>query len=226
MYSPANKDFAVFVCKKAASSATITAVLSYSSLTNITTGYILSGDGIDSIQPLIFSFSEEYAACPHPLLIMVLVLEIMVDNISSNLHSVEDNLRQVEQSTGYSNQAYAVSIASTTTNADNYRELAKSLGAQTCRFVLIQSLIQNAILLREFIEEQLTCPSYVSSTDNERLTDVLLERSNVTKSTLLHMQTYGAIEGRLGAQQNVVCCNLSTLTTLAANTFACYSYST
>jgi hypothetical protein len=125
-----------------------------------------------------------------------------VDNISSHLESVEENLRDVEQTTGYSNQTHLPSDSRV--NLDDYRELAKSLGAQTCRFVLIKSLIQNASMLREFIEDQLTCTPYITSPGTKDFTDLLLERSNITKSTLLHMQTYGAIEGRLQAQQNVV----------------------
>lgn len=199
----------VFICKKAANAATISAVLSYSPTTNITKGYILSGDGIDSIRPLLPSFVKQYASCPHPMLIFILIVEIMVDNISTHLESVEENLRDVEQKTGYSNQTLITSHSRLDLN--DYRELAKSLGAQTCRFVLIQSLIQNASMLRGFIEDQLTCPPYVISPESKSLADILLERSSITKSTLLHMQTYGAIEGRLQAQQNVVSCRSATL---------------
>jgi hypothetical protein len=128
-------------------------------------------------------------------------MEIMVSNISSNLESVEENLRTVEQTTGYSNQGH---IFQSSVDLNEYRSLAKSLGAQTCRFVLIKSLIINAGMLKEFIEEQLTCPPYVTSSNSQFLSILLLERSKITGSTLLHMQTYGAIEGRLQAQQDVV----------------------
>jgi hypothetical protein len=70
--------------------------------------------------------------------------------------------------------------------------------------VLIKSLIMNVTMLNNFIVEQLTCPPYVKSPGIEQSIERLLERTKITASTLSHMQTYGAIEGRLQAQQGVV----------------------
>jgi len=75
----------VFICKKAANSSTISAVLSYCPATNVTTGYLLSGDGISSMQSMLSSFTEQFALNRHPMIIVLLIVEIMVENIASNL---------------------------------------------------------------------------------------------------------------------------------------------
>ena len=194
----------VFICKRPAISATVSAVVSYHPGTNITTGYILSGDGLPSVIPALDAFPAQFAAYSHPILVFVLILEILVENISSNLNSVEQNLRAIESSTGYSNHKILEPVDPSELN---YRTLAQDLGVQTCRFALIRSLIQNATMLREFIEEQLASSCYLAEPSVKEwkpVSERLIERTRITASTLKHLEIYGAVEGRLQAQQNVV----------------------
>jgi hypothetical protein len=150
----------------------------------------------------LLSFCKQFAIYRHPMVILILILELMIDKMSSNLEGIEQRVRKVELETGYSNQQRqsldSIDQHSNQTEILDYRELAQDLGAETCRFVLIQSLILNATMLKDFICSHLTGPGTEDSIVR------LLERIKIAESTLKHMQTYGAIEGRLQAQQNVV----------------------
>jgi hypothetical protein len=110
----------------------------------------------------------------------------------------------MERKTGYSNH---IDVQIVQSSDVDYRDLAQSLGSETCRFALIQSLINNTAMLNKFIEEQLISTEYtpVKDTANfQKAAKLLLERNKVTTSTLEHMQAYSGIQGRLQAQQNVV----------------------
>jgi len=124
--------------------------------------------------------------------------------MSSNLGSVEDSLMHIERRTGYSNHKIMQPVDPSQLD---YRRLAEDLGVQTCRFALIQSLIQDAMMLQDFIQEQLTSTSYLPKSCVNRLQpacDRLMERSKLTTSTLKHLEIYGGVEKRLQAQQNVI----------------------
>lgn len=200
----------MFVCKKTDSSATITAVLMYDQKKNETLGYVASGLGVRSLKSSdqLLPFCKQFAIYRHPVVILILILELMIDKMSSNLEGIEQRVRKVELETGYSNQQRqsldSIDQSSNQTEILDYRALAQDLGAETCRFALIRSLIQNATMLQDFVYSCLTGPSCVKPPGTEESTIRLIERVKIAESTLKHMQTYGAIEGRLQAQQNVV----------------------
>jgi hypothetical protein len=165
---------------------------------------MLSGDGLPSVIGVLDSLTAQFAEYSHPILTFVLILEFMVENMASNLSSVEESLMHIERRTGYSNHKIMQPVDPSQLD---YRRLAEDLGVQTCRFALIQSLIQDAMMLQEFIQEQLTSTSYLPQSCVNRLQpacDRLMERSKLTTSTLKHLEIYGGVEKRLQAQQNVV----------------------
>ncbi len=160
---------------------------------------MLSGDGLPSITGVLDNITAQFAEYSHPILTFVLILEFMVENMSSNLSSVEENLMYIERRTGYSNHKI---IRPMDPAQLDYRRLAEDLGVPTCRFALIQSLIQNAMLLQNSIPEQLTDTSYLPKSCVDRLQpacDRLMERSKLTRSTLKHLEIYGGVETRLQA---------------------------
>jgi hypothetical protein len=174
---------------------------------NTTTGYFLSGEGQYSIRSVLPEFPLQFSAHPHPILIFVLIIELIAEKISVNLESVEKKLLKVESKTGYSHRFSSARIDSKKPRGTDYQVLAQSLGAQTCRFVLIKSLIVNATMLNNFIQEQLISTDYIPTLDTENFKNVaklLLERTKITESTLKHLETDAGIEGRLQALQNVV----------------------
>jgi hypothetical protein len=91
----------------------------------------------------------------------VLIIELIAEKISVNLESVEKKLLKVESKTGYSHRFSSARIDSKKPRGTDYQVLAQSLGAQTCRFVLIKSLIVNATMVNNFIQEQLISTDYI-----------------------------------------------------------------
>jgi hypothetical protein len=133
-----------------------------------------------------------------------LVLELIALKISTNLEEVEQKLSEVECQPGYSHR---FTPTGNTSKEETFRVLAKMLGAETSRFVVIQSSIANATMLKDFILEQLMSNDYIPVVDTENFKEtakVLLERARIMESTLKHMVTDAGIEGRLQAQQKVV----------------------
>jgi len=167
-------------------------------------GYILSGDGPPPFVHILHDIIAQFPTDSHPMLIFLLVLESTVENISSNITSLEESLREIERKTGYSNHKRLEFVDASQLN---YRVLAQDLGSQTCRWAIIGSLIQNSTMLLEFIQDQLTSTSYLPSDCAEKLQRIgerLVERTKLTASTLKHLDIFGGVEGRLQAQQNVV----------------------
>ena len=73
----------------------------------------------------------------------------------------------------------------------DYRHLAKTLGAESCRFVVIKSAIANAVMLNEFIVEQLLCTDeYMPNEEKKKFKNAgtmkkaLLERVKIVASSL------------------------------------------
>lgn len=187
----------------------MSAVVSYDPAKNLSVGYIISGAGQYSMTTdlALPEFPLQFSFFPHPMLVFLLVLELIMMKISTNLEEVDEKLCVVESSTGYSHRTGASSGAA-------LRDLPKTLGAETCRFVVIQSLIANAVLLKDFIQEQLISNDYLPTVDAAGFKEVaraLLERVKIAESVLKHTVTLAGIEGRLQAQQNVVSCQYHCL---------------
>jgi hypothetical protein len=193
----------VFILKRAMNTAAISAVVSFNPKKNLAVGYMISGSGQYSIKAALPEFPLQFSYYPHPMLVFILVLELIALKISENLKEVESKLSTVESRTGYSHRI----SRSGTSEGEANRDLAKTLGAETCRFVVIQSSIANAMMLKDFIQEQLLLDDYTPVIDTENFKEAarsLLERAKIMESTLKHMVTSSGIEGRLQAQQNVV----------------------
>ncbi|PVH71641.1 hypothetical protein DL98DRAFT_503375 [Cadophora sp. DSE1049] len=193
----------VFILKRAMNTATISAVVSYNPTKNLTVGYMLSGSGQYSMIAALPEFPLQFSFYPHPMLVFILVLELIAHKISVNLGEVESKLSDVESRTGYSHRL----ASNGTSNHEAFRDLAKTLGAETCRFVVIKSSIANAMMLKDFIQEQLISNDYMPAVNTENFKEAarsLMERVKIMESTLKHMVTDAGIEGRLQAQQNVL----------------------
>jgi hypothetical protein len=140
----------------------------YDQKKNETLGYVASGLGVRTLNSSdqLLPFCKQFAIYRHPVVILILILELMIDKMSSNLEGIEQRVRKVELETGYSNQQRqsldSIDQSSNHTEILDYRALAQDLGAETCRFVLIRSLILNATMLQDFVYSCLTGSSCVN----------------------------------------------------------------
>ena len=123
----------VFILKRAQNTALISAVVTFNPAKNITAGYILSGVGQYSIKEALPEFPLQFSYYPHPLLILILILELIALKISVNLEELHQKLSLVEKETVFSHRFTPTG----TSNGKAFHDLAKTLGAQTCRFAVI-----------------------------------------------------------------------------------------
>jgi len=155
---------------------------------------------------MVSALYQQFKMYPIPILVFIIIMEAMVDNISLNLEDVGNRLRDVERGTDFGNHDRPGFIREKDKITD-YKNLVQNLGSQTSRFVLMKGLLDNIALLKDFILDELfiyRSDSGAFPSELKRRSDHLIDRTRITASTLEHLKTYGAIEGRLQAQQNVV----------------------
>lgn len=194
----------VFVYHRSNNDSTISAVLNYDSNSNITVGYILLGPDI-SAEGVKTAIRSQFANFSHPLLIPTLMAELAAADLMKKLASVHSELASIENKTGFGDWGAA---AAKDPASQDYRQLARDLGALDCRFAFLEVAVQCTMMVNEFtLQEMHLMKNYIPTSRLRHLKGIttdLNNRAEFLSSNLRHMQAFGGIGQRMRAQQNVV----------------------
>jgi hypothetical protein len=187
------------------SNETISTVISYNPTTNITSGYILYTTDFD-MTDLIPKIAQQYSDFSHPLIIPLLMTELMIDYLTSEVVLVDQKLEELEIKTRKLEREDR--NQTNISNHADYRPLAFDLGEQASNFAHLKARVETAISSQEFLlmqmkwmEEMRMRKEYAKLDDSGPL---IQDRIMYTLENLKQMLQYRGIENRLQAHQNYV----------------------
>jgi hypothetical protein len=187
------------------SNETISTVISYNPTTNITSGYILYTTDFD-MTDLIPKIAQQYFDFSHPLIIPLLMTELMIDYLTSEVVLVDQKLEELEIKTRKLEREDR--NQTNISNHADYRPLAFDLGEQASNFAHLKARVETAISSQEFLliqmkwmEEMRMRKEYAKLDDSGPL---IQDRIMYTLENLKQMLQYRGIENRLQAHQNYV----------------------
>jgi hypothetical protein len=185
---------------------TISTLLRFDPLTNITSVYIVTDQAYYDIPSFDFNFlPTQFLACPHPILLSILFIEQTLYTRVGDISLVVDALKFVEKMTGFTSEVGG----ETETEDLRLQDIVKVLGEQHAYYSTIEtSLLACKLTIATFKREldymdSEGLPNAVKgelSTPVPRLRDCI----KYLESTLEHTLLNGNIRTRLQAQQQVV----------------------
>ncbi|KAI0384083.1 hypothetical protein F5Y04DRAFT_235340 [Hypomontagnella monticulosa] len=196
----------VFVYNRSNNNGTISSILKYDPIANLTIGYILLGPRI-SFLSVRESIKSQFPEFSHPLLIPTLMVELTAADLLNELGSIHLRLADVEGQTGYGDWGKEP-IAEM--GVRDYHRLARLLGMLDCRFSFMEVAVQCAGMMNDFTLQELDrLKEYTNSTRLRQLKGImnsscLKQRVELLASNIKHLEMFGAIRKRMQTQQNVL----------------------
>ena len=194
----------VFVRKNINVRDTYSSTLRYDPATNFTTGCIRTSFHYANA-PMIFThIRDQFLACPHPLLIPVLMTELDCHSAMANILYSETNLIEIEQETGFT----AIDDRSNKPKTRNYQPLIKKMGDVHAYYSRYQTVILSAKLATQSHMKQLQrldqCLPDEAKQKLARYSMRLSDRLDYLLSSVEHAALHANIPTRLQSQQAVV----------------------
>ncbi|KAB8270699.1 hypothetical protein BDV30DRAFT_214742 [Aspergillus minisclerotigenes] len=195
----------VFVFRKTSSYSSISVILRYNPLRNVTQGvfhFEPMGIPLHYFDKLISQFS----ACSHPLLLPLIAVEITFELTACLLlRPALITLREIEGQTGYDINAHGDDKINL---SDDLRALIQRLGDGQSKLFSALSTIRSARLSTEFIQRKLRHLNKVLPDEVkgrlEHPSDLLEERIEYLLSNMENALLYEGITERMETQQTVV----------------------
>ncbi|KAE8447977.1 hypothetical protein EG329_009900 [Mollisiaceae sp. DMI_Dod_QoI] len=183
---------------------TVSTILRFDPLTNITSGYIVTDNGYFDIPSFDFSFlPTQFLACSHPILLPILFIEQTLYTRVGDIGLVVKGLDNIEQVTGFTSN-----VAKMTEDL-GLQDIVRMLGEQHAYYATIEtSLLAFKLTIATFKREldYMNSESLPAVVQGRLLkhTRKLRDRIKYLESTLEHTLLDGNIKTRLQAQQQVV----------------------
>ncbi|KAL2864027.1 uncharacterized protein BJX67DRAFT_229958 [Aspergillus lucknowensis] len=205
----------LFARPRAPDFSMITTMLRYDPATNITRGLFYT----DAAFPRFKNVVSEFEACPHPLLLPTLALELTLQENVNHLARHHTTLEQMEGSTGY-----GLLDERRGDHVQDYRTLVKELSKARSGVHLALSTLKSTQWTAEFIlrkmdwvDERLAPGTRESLREASR---ILTERTEFVLSTIQHALVRGGVKERVEGQHstlfNLITQNDSLLSTSIA----------
>jgi hypothetical protein len=195
----------VFINRGSYIRGSISSILRYDPLTNITCGYMITDfNYFDLSRRMDLSFfPAQFLACPHPILLSILAIEQTVAERSISLDKVYNNLVQVEQMTGFTVDEQIKS------EKLDFPTMVRRLGETHLLFSNIDNAMRALEIAVVMFKRKLEYMDGDVSTDamREKLSRYvprLRDRIDYLQSMIQHLLLYSNMSARLQVQQQVL----------------------